>query len=62
MSKITQYIATHRKAVAGAVLTGLGAGLATQIAGATWQVIVVAVVGGALGVGAIPNAKAKPKG
>lgn len=59
MSGFTNYLATHRKAIVGGVLTGASAAVASMIAGGTWQVALVAAVAGALGVGAIPNRTAK---
>lgn len=59
------YFATHRKAILGALLSGVAAAATTLIAGSTWQAAVVAGVGTALGVGGgvsrIGNADAKPK-
>ena len=58
MSGAGQYVATHRKAIAGGVLAA-GAALAGYYWGVDSEVVaVLAAVAGTLGVGAVPNRKA----
>jgi len=56
---VGRYLATHRKAIAGALLTAAAAFIASVSAGASWQAAtgaaVVGALGGGAGVGAIPN-------
>lgn len=55
------YTRTHRKAIAGGVLAGASAVVAHYLGSDDVWVTVIATLGGALGVGAIPNAKAPAK-
>ena len=55
MGAIKSWVAGHRKAIAGGILTGAGAGVAAAVAGSTWQIVIVAAAAGALGVNFVPN-------
>lgn len=61
-----QWIATHRKAIAGAVGAGLAAGIAALTAGADWKAVAISAVVAALGGGGVvsfspANKPAAPK-
>jgi uncharacterized membrane protein YjjP (DUF1212 family) len=47
------WIATHRKAIAGAVGAGVAAGIAALTAGGDWKTVLIAVVVAALGGGGV---------
>ena len=48
---MANYLATHKKAIIGAALSGIAAAATALFAGSTWQAAAVAGVGTALGVG-----------
>jgi hypothetical protein len=63
---MNNWLATHRKAIAGAIATGIGAGVSAFIAGGDWKAVLIAVVAGALGGGGVvswspANKPAAPK-
>lgn len=48
-----EWIAIHRKAIAGAAGAGIAAGIAALTAGGNWKTVVIAVVVAALGGGGV---------
>jgi len=62
---MSQFVASHRKAFAGGLLSAVAGYAAAAAAGGTWQTSVIAAVvaalGGGVGVSAIPNKAAKPQ-